>query len=283
MPYGSHALALSKYGGAKSYQLKFLYNIFSWANCTTLIDGCVGMGSVSCNLPEGAFEKVIVNDKDSYIHNLWLHFQDKELFAQLKDKIQKTEHTLENYWQARKTYCGGYKNFSNLDIAWATVVSHRMSRNATPCAEYQKAGRMRGGQNECINAWQSYQKSLSKIHMVIQPFEIWNEDILDIVLATDDPKTLIYCDFPYMMESRACKLYRTEMTDKKHKKVLQACRESKSKIVISGRPTQLYSYLLHDWHYHVRNVNNNMSHKKGPARVKTPECIWTNFEWYNEK
>lgn len=272
-------LALTKFPGGKSYQAKYLYNVFSFVDCSTFIDGCAGAGSVSLNLPEGMFSRVIANDKDSYIYNMWTHFRDPALFGLLKEKILQTDYSLESYWEARKVYCGGYKSFSQLDIAWATVVSHRMSRNAVPNAMFQKAGRLRGGQNECVNAWQSYQKSLDKIHQAAKHIEIWNEDICNIVSVIDDPNTLIYADLPYMFETRNCKMYRTEMPDSKHKKFLKLCRESKAKIVISGRPTKLYEYWLHDWKVDIRALNNNMSHKKGPARAKQPEVIWSNFEW----
>lgn len=272
-------IALSKYPGGKSYQLKYLYEIFKWAECSTFIDACAGMGSVSLNLPKDLFIKIIVNDKDSYINNLWGHFYNDHKFNRLHTKLLNTKYDLETYWKARKVYCGGYKNSSKLDIAWATVVSHRMSRNAMPCNMFQQAGRLRGGQNECVNAWQSYQKSLAKIHEAVKLVEIWNEDACDIIGGTDDPNTLIYLDVPYPFNTRVCKMYRTEMSDSKHSKLLGLCRESKSKIVISGRPNEVYEYMLHDWQCDVRAINNNMSHRKGPARTKTPEAVWTNFNW----
>lgn len=279
MSYGSKALSLAKYPGAKSYQIKYLYGIFNWVDCDTFIDGCAGMGSVSLNLPKGIFSKIIVNDKDSYINNVWQHFHDAAKFAKLKKLLLKTQYSLDTYWKARKVYCGGYKSFSKLEIAWATLVSHRMSRNAMPCNMFQQAGRLRGGQNECVNAWQSYLKTLDSLHNEVKTKEIWNEDVCNIVGGTDDPRTLIYLDVPYPLNTRVCKMYRTEMTDKKHGKLLSLCRNSKCKIAISGRPNELYEYMLHDWQCETRTINNNMSHKKGVDRVKTPEVVWTNFEW----
>ena len=188
-------LALSKYPGGKSMQLKYLYNVFDWAECNTLIDVCAGMGSVALNAI-GRFDKVIVNDKDSYINNVWTHFIDESLFLQLKTLILNTNYDMDTYWKARNIYCKGYKSFSNLDIAWATIVSHRMSRNAMPCNMFQQAGRLRGGQNECINAWESYQKSLDAIHDATKKVELWKEDICDIVNVVNDKKTLLYCVHP---------------------------------------------------------------------------------------
>lgn len=272
-------LSLTKYCGGKFYQKSYLYNIFDWSECNTFIDGCSGAGVISLNLSKKRFSKVIANDKDSYINNMWKAFQCPIRFKLLKDRLMNTSYSLESYWEARKTWCGGYKAYDIDEIAWATVVSHRMSRNAIVCSAFQKAGRLRGGQNECVNAWQSYQKSLDKIHEAIKPIEIWCEDICDIITVINDSNTLLYLDPPYMPETRYCKMYRTEMTEKKHKKMLGLCRESKCKIVISGRPTKLYEYFLHDWQVDIRKINNNMSNKKGSARVKQAECVWTNFEW----
>ncbi len=279
MPFGTQAYALTKYMGSKSYQLKYLYEIFSWAKCSHFIDGCAGMGSVSLNIPANTFKSITVNDKDSYIYNVWEHFSDDTLFAQLKEKLLKTKHTLETYWEARNIYCRGYKSFSKLDIAWATVVSHRMSRSAVPCMVYQKSGRLRGGQNECVNAWEGYLGKLDKLHELVKPLDLMSEDILDILEVTQDTNTLIYIDPPYPFDTRACKMYRTEMADKKHQKMLKLCRESSAKIVISGRPNSTYEYMLHDWHMDIRQINNNMDGKTKAKRAKKPEVVWSNFEW----
>lgn len=270
------ALALAKYPGGKSYQLKYLYGIFEQSECHTFIDGCAGMGSVSLNLPKGLFKRVIVNDFDTYINNVWVHFQDSALFPLLQKKLRETKYNLDNHWAAKHIYAYGGKH-SKLDLAWATIVCHRFSRNAMPKNVFQRAGRMRGGQNECINAWESYLKNLDALHEATQGVEIWRKDVVKILNETLNQKTLIYCDVPYPFDTRKVMMYRTEMKDNKHQKFLNAANKSICKVAISGRPNDMYEYNLVDWQLDIRDITNQMSNKK--KKIKNPEVVWTNFKW----
>ncbi len=271
-------LILTKYPGGKTNKLKLLYEAFRWANCDKLIDGCAGMGSVSLNLPEKMFSKVTANDLDSYVNNVWNHFYDDALFAELKGLLLKTMYNIDVYWKARRIYCEGYLHHSVLDIAWATIVSHRFSKQSMPCNMFNEAGRNRGGLNEYVNAWISYLETLDFLHEEVKKIEITKEDISDIVYTETDRKTLIYCDVTYPKDTRYCKMFRTEMTDKKHEHFLKRCRDSKCKIIITGRPNNIYEYMLHDWHSYVHTPSKFSGRT---VRAKTPELIWSNFEWIN--
>lgn len=271
-------IALSKFPGGKSHQLKYLYSIFDWVEADTFIDGCAGMGSVCLNLPKGKYRRVIANDFDKVVNNVWVHFQDPKLFSLLEEKLLETEYNLDNYWKAKHIYAYEGRH-PKLDLAWATIVCHRFSRNAMPKNVFQQAGRLRGGQNECINAWQSYQKNLKAIHEAVGGVEVWRQDIVKIMM---DKKlmalnNLFYLDPPYPFDTRKVKMYHSEWQDTKHQNFLNAVRDHPSKIVISGRPNQMYEYNLVGWKTDIREITNHMSHKK--QKIKNPEVVWTNFQW----
>ena len=276
MGHGSHALALSKYCGAKSYQLKYLYNIFEQSECNIFVDACSGMGSVCLNLPSKLFTKVIANDKDMSINNLWTHFKDPVLFSLLKAELENTEYNLDNHWKAKHIYAY-YKKHTLLQFAWATIVCHRFSRNAMPKNVFQRAGRLRGGQNECINAWQNYVKNLDTIHNAAKKVDIERLDVKQILKKYRRDKVLFYIDPPYPFDTRKVKMYRTEMSDKQHQEFLNTVRDHPCKIVISGRPNDMYEYNLVDWNVDIRDITNQMSNKK--KKIKEPEVVWTNFKW----
>jgi DNA adenine methylase len=276
MGYGSQALALSKYCGAKSYHLKYLYNIFEQSECNIFVDACSGMGSVSLNLPKGKYHRIIANDIDHSINNVWTHFKDPVLFSLLQNKLINTSYDLENHWAAKHIYAYPNRN-TLLDFAWATIVCHRFSRNAMPKNVFQRAGRMRGGQNECINAWQNYIKNLGRLHEATQRIEIEKLDVKAILKKYRQNKVLFYIDVPYPFNTRKVKMYRTEMSDNQHQLFLNDVRDHPCKIVISGRPNDMYEYNLIDWEVDIRDITNNMSNKK--KKVKEPEVVWTNFKW----
>ena len=270
-------VSLTKYPGAKSLQIKYLYQIFTWTDCDTFLDGCAGMGSVSLNAP-AQFKRIIANDFDPIVHNVWVHFQDAKLFRLLEEKLLETERNLDNHWKAKHIYAYPGRN-TKLDLAWATIVCHRFSRSAMPKNVFQVAGRMRGGQNECDNAWQSYQKRLPEIHKATQRVEIWRKDIVKLLLDKNLEKEniLYYIDPPYPFNTRKVKMYHTEWPDSKHQSFLNAVRDHRSKVVISGRPNEMYEYNLMSWHVAIREITNHMSQRK--KKIKNPEVVWTNFEW----
>lgn len=82
---------------------------------------------------------------------------------------------------------------------------------------------------------------------------------------------LVYCDPPYMHETRGRKdLYRHEMTNAQHQQLLAAIRQLPCLVMISGYWTALYMDRLAGWHsWSFQAVNR--------AGQRTTEWIWQNF------
>jgi len=82
---------------------------------------------------------------------------------------------------------------------------------------------------------------------------------------------LVYCDPPYMHETRTRKnLYRFEMTTQQHLELLNLCWKLPCKVMISGYWTRLYAEVLRKW--------NSISYQAvtRSGRMKT-EWLWFNF------
>lgn len=89
--------------------------------------------------------------------------------------------------------------------------------------------------------------------------------------AKFDPGTLIYCDPPYMHETRGSDdLYRFEMTDVDHRRLLRVLRRLPAMVVISGYWTSLYAATLEDWNHSTFQTTNR-------AGQLTQEHLWFNF------
>jgi DNA adenine methylase len=82
---------------------------------------------------------------------------------------------------------------------------------------------------------------------------------------------LVYCDPPYMHETRTRKdLYNFEMTDEQHIALLRIIRKLKCRVMISGYWTKLYAAALKGWtHATFQSVTRS-------GRVAT-EHLWFNF------
>lgn len=66
--------------------------------------------------------------------------------------------------------------------------------------------------------------------------------------ALHDRTTLLYLDPPYLLSTRSGKrLYRFELPEGRHKRMLRAVRELHCLVMISHYPCELYDEMLEDW------------------------------------
>ncbi len=82
---------------------------------------------------------------------------------------------------------------------------------------------------------------------------------------------LVYCDPPYMHETRGrTDLYRFEMDDRQHRELLQIIRRLPCRVMISGYWTETYAAALKDWN---TTTFQAMTRAGRPAT----EWLWFNF------
>lgn len=95
---------------------------------------------------------------------------------------------------------------------------------------------------------------------------------VDVIRRFDFENVLIYCDPPYLLETRYGKQYRKEMTDRNHKELLDILLESRAKVILSGYESRLYNDALKGWHKEAMYSSTQNVQKKGK------EVLWMNFE-----
>jgi DNA adenine methylase len=113
--------------------------------------------------------------------------------------------------------------------------------------------------------------------------QMWkNEDHIDIELIHGDAipfliryrytgKELIYCDPPYLRETRKkyAPIYKHEYTFNKHEELLEVLKILPCKVMISGYQSTLYSKKLKNWHTQFFQASTS----NGVAT----EWVWMNF------
>ncbi len=86
-----------------------------------------------------------------------------------------------------------------------------------------------------------------------------------------EPDHLIYCDPPYLMETRSSgRLYRHEFSDEQHAELLSTIVELPCRVMISGYWSELYASRLHRWN----SIHFEAMTRGGMAT----EWVWFNFE-----
>jgi DNA adenine methylase len=115
---------------------------------------------------------------------------------------------------------------------------------------------------------------LPEIHNRLKIVHIENKNAVDCIklYASDIKKTLIYCDPPYVADTRtAPDVYKHEMTDEQHAELVQTLLEVPGHKILSGYNSPIYQPLLDaGWTLLEKNYTSRLM-SVNPNRV---ECLY---------
>ena len=94
---------------------------------------------------------------------------------------------------------------------------------------------------------------------------------LEVIKRFNYPNVLIYADPPYILSKRHGKQYKCEMTDDDHKELLDALKQHRGPVLISGYDNPKYDSELSGWYCERITVRNQ-------GAQKAEEVLWMNFE-----
>ncbi|MFF2533839.1 DNA adenine methylase [Brevibacillus sp. NPDC058079] len=77
--------------------------------------------------------------------------------------------------------------------------------------------------------------------------QIEQQPALQLIERYKNPSVLIYVDPPYLLSTRSKRLYKKEMTDADHIKLLDALDEHPGPVILSGYDNDLYNICLKHW------------------------------------
>jgi DNA adenine methylase len=162
-----------------------------------------------------------------------------------------------------------------IERAAGLIVRRRMSRGGLG-AELGHSTRLRGGQDEYRNSWETFLADhLDAIHSRLRGVMLRHADAASIIRALDGPGVLFYCDPPYLHETRTVRdAYRCEMTEEQHRGLLWLLRSCRGKVFLSGRRSGLYDRMLAGW----TRIDWPMANHAGQGKTKrrVVECLWIN-------
>lgn len=252
-----------KYPGAKWGISDWIIGFFPKHH--SYLEPFFGSGGVFFNKDRSNIETV--NDLDGEVVNLFECIREDP--ERLADSVYFTPYSLAVYNQAyekeipkdrferarrlmiRCNMGHGFRT-SGERVGWKRDLAGRERAYAAkawcdlPEEIIQTAERLRGVQIECTRA-----------DALIQKFNA--------------PEVLIYCDPPYLLQTRYGKQYRCEMTEEDHLQLLDVLRKHKGPAIISGYPSEMYDFELSGWHKETTTTTDLLSHVK-------KEVLWMNFE-----
>lgn len=119
--------------------------------------------------------------------------------------------------------------------------------------------------------WCSLPKRIIESAERLRGVQIENRPAVETIKRFKNHKVLIYCDPPYMLQTRHGKQYRHEMDDSQHEELLETLKEHPGAVIISGYDTPLYNSVLNQWHKEEATSYSQVGSKK-------KEVLWMNFK-----
>ena len=222
-----------------------------------------GSGAVLFNKPPSAIETV--NDIDGDIVNF---------FKVLREQPEKLAAYVAMTPYSRAVFDDAHENrgMSDFERAWKFAIRSKMGHGFKT---YQKTGfkiDVYARENSyAVNCWNRLPGDLLEAAGRLKDVQIENRPALDLIRKFNHDNVLIYADPPYLLSTRGGKQYRYEMTRQDHVELLDALKQHKGTVILSGYPSELYDRELSGWNRITRKSYNQNADQR-------TEVLWCNFD-----
>lgn len=253
--------AVMKYPGSKWRMAEWIINLFPEHH--SYLEPFFGSGAVLFNKPRSHIETV--NDMDGNVVNL---------FEWIKRDPEKLAHEIYYTPYARQVYEDAYARVPDDSLGRAVAFYIKLNMGHGFRTTGEKVGWKNDVQGRersyASHGWCSLPEKILQAAERLRGVQIENMPAAELIPRFNFENVLIYCDPPYMLETRHGKQYRCEMEDSDHEELLSLLLSHKGYVVISGYDTELYNDMLSGWSRHERAARSQTGSKK-------TEVVWTNF------
>lgn len=252
--------SLLKYPGSK-------WKISEWILChfpkhKVYLEPYFGSGACFFNKQPAYIETV--NDLDGDIVNLFRVCRESP--ADLARLISLTPFSREEFADCYD------RSDDPIEQARRTLVRYHQSFGSTNSSKNSWRNVQTYGGPRCATMWNDLPDTVQSVAARLKEAQIENTDAITLIERYNHPQTLIYIDPPYLTELRKPYMYKHEMTDNDHVKLLETIRKSKSMVILSGYDNELYNEALSDWY------SDTYTSQAQTGQLRT-EKIWMNFPY----
>ncbi len=257
-----------KWHGGKYYLAKRIVSLFPPHRI--YLEAFGGAASVLLNKPPVEVEAY--NDLDLKITRLFRVLQNEG--RQFVERLQFVPYS-EYEFESAAHYPDGA---SDLDKAVCDFIRWRQSFGGRGATWSYTTKRARGGMAGDVNAWWTAIDQLPEIIERLRRVQLLSQPALEAIRRFDHPEALIYCDPPYVHETRAPNsrhVYGIEMTEEEHYELGEVLKVCVSKVVISGYPSALYADIFRLWRRVEFDIANHAAGGRKKSRKR--ETLWLNW------
>ena len=221
-----------------------------------------GSGAVLFNKPPSAIETV--NDIDGDITNFFKVLREQP--DRLAEAISLTPYSRDVFNDAHEN-----RGTEDFDRAYRFAIRSKMGHGFKT---YQKTGfkidvyaRER---SYCVACWNRLPEDIKAAADRLKGVQIENQPAIDVIRKFNHDNVLIYADPPYLLDTRGGKQYRYEMNEQDHLDLLEALKQHKGFVILSGYPHEMYDQELKGWSRITKKSYNQNSDRR-------TEVLWCNF------
>ncbi len=250
-----------KYPGSKWSLARWIVSCFPEHH--SYLEPFFGSGAVLFNKPRSNIETV--NDLDGNVVNLfkWIR-KDPERLAR---EIYYTPY-------ARQVYDDAFSVLPDDSFERAVNFYIRLNMGRGFRTNGEKVGWKHDVQGRerayAAQGWVHLPEKILQAAERLRGVQIENKPALEVIRQFNSKKVLIYCDPPYMLETRHGKQYRCEMDDDGHRELLEVLLQHKGAVLISGYDTELYRDMLSGWTRYEHTAYSQVCSRK-------TEILWANY------
>lgn len=267
-PHRTKRIAFGWYGGKFSH-LDWLLPLLP--ECHHYCEPYAGSGAVLLNRAPSPVETY--NDIDGDVANFFKVLRDQP--DQLTRAIALTPFSREEFYVA---ITGATVGISSVERARRFYVKARQAR--TGLAQTATLGRWanckdtsRAGMSGVVSRWLGGVDALPGIGERLLRVQIENRPALGVITLYDGPRTLFYCDPPYVHTTRGdSKAYGYEMNEAEHRALADVLNSIKGSAAVSGYRSPLYDKLFKGWKRF--DAKEKKIHSVKQTRQ---ECLWMNY------
>lgn len=229
----------------------------------TYLEPFFGSGAVFFTKAPSSIE--IINDRDGDVVNFFQIVRDAPL--ELARRLELTPYAREIFddaWANRGT--------DPMDRAVRFAIRSRMGFgykcHTKTGFKIDLCGREAG---YAVREWAVMPEGVMACAQRLRGAFVENRPALDLIRKCNDPKACIYCDPPYLMDTRGGRQYNHEMSKQNHEELLHELLRSRASVILSGYGSELYDDALWGWYRVERDSRNQNADRR-------TEVLWCNFE-----
>lgn len=253
--------AIAKYPGSKWSLANWIISFFPEHH--SYVEPFFGSGAVLFNKPRSHIETI--NDLDGNVVNLFNCIRSDP--KRLARNIYLTPYAREIYEKAF---------FENPEEPFERALNFFIRLNMG--YGFRTTGEKVGWKNDVQGRERSYAsrdwcnlpEKIMQAAERLRGVQIENRPAAELIPRFNFKNVLIYCDPPYMLETRHGNQYKYEMNTENHVELLELLIKHKGPIVISGYETELYNNMLASWNRYEKTTYSQTCSKKR-------EFIWMNY------